>query len=248
MLDHEFKYDYVISSNQDDYNTWHLFSGFCANAFGGMLLKEAEKKGVNILYETPGKSLIVEDGVIKGVKAVNVDNEEINIYSKSVIIATGGYGNNVNMMERLGIKNAKDYYVRGNHNKTGDGLNMAFSVNAASDGLGVPFAFFSTPPDEKIPYLSAMWAIGQGYYLKATSEGKRFENEMLSSHWSDELRILMREKTSYHYVIFDSIVIEKIKNCGSVINTFMPTLGKISEIYSLLQEGEKKDMFLKQIL
>lgn len=239
MMDHGVKYDAVIHSNEDDYPTWHLFTDYCANAFGGTLLKYAYDKGVNIMLETPAKELIVEKGKVVGVKAVNVDNEEISIYAKAVIIATGGYGNNTKLLGKY-LKHAEDYYVRGNFGKTGDGIHMAWEAGAAEDGMGVPFAFFSTPPDPSIPYLSAMWAIGQGYDLKVNSKGERFENEMNASHWSSEVRILERQDSAYHYVIFDENMKEIIKSGGSPINKFMPYLEKIPNLDELLKDAMDK--------
>jgi digeranylgeranylglycerophospholipid reductase len=59
------------------------------NAYGVMLLKEAEKKGVDIYLKTRVVAPIVEGGKITGVKAVSPSREELVFKAKVVVDATG---------------------------------------------------------------------------------------------------------------------------------------------------------------
>ena len=47
-----------------------------------------------LLLNTPGESLIVEDGAVKGVKATRQDGTKVTVNAKTVIVATGGFGGN----------------------------------------------------------------------------------------------------------------------------------------------------------
>ena len=62
------------------------------------LLQEAEKAGVKVMLETPAKELIEDKGVVKGVIAKGKDGTTYEISSKAVILSTGGYGANRDLL------------------------------------------------------------------------------------------------------------------------------------------------------
>jgi fumarate reductase flavoprotein subunit len=99
------------------------------------LIKSAEKLGVNMLLNTSGKRILRgAKGNVTGAVAVKKDGEEFQIKTRSVIIATGGFGNNRELLK----KHCPDYYDgmildqwphREAH--SGDGLLMAEEMGAA---------------------------------------------------------------------------------------------------------------------
>lgn len=54
--------------------------------------KTLEAAGVQFKFKTVLTDLITENGVIKGAKAVTVDDDILTIHAKAVVVATGGYG------------------------------------------------------------------------------------------------------------------------------------------------------------
>lgn len=91
--------------------------------------------GGEVMYETPGTELIFdEDGRVAGVTAKKADGTTINIRSGSVILATGGFGGNKEMMAEYFGERAGTGLVG---TATGDGLNMAWSAGAAELGSNV---------------------------------------------------------------------------------------------------------------
>ena len=103
------------------------------------LLNSSEKLHVSVLYETKAYKILTDNsGTVCGVLA-KAKGKVLNIRAKCVIIATGGFGSNIRMMKKytslLDISGAiKRSMLLGIHN--GDGIRMAFELNAASDGLG----------------------------------------------------------------------------------------------------------------
>jgi len=95
------------------------------------------------MYETPGKELIVrpDDGMVIGVKATN-NGKDINIKAKkAVVLGTGGYEYNKEMLENS--YPGWPPYSRGTPYNTGDGIAMAQKVgaklwhmNASDSGTG----------------------------------------------------------------------------------------------------------------
>ena len=66
-----------------------------------VLTEKAKELGVDIRYEMPAVQLIKQDGKITGVIAGSEDNYTQFNVSKGVILATGGYGRNAEMLEDL---------------------------------------------------------------------------------------------------------------------------------------------------
>ncbi|MDO5377019.1 MAG: FAD-binding protein [Clostridia bacterium] len=95
-----------------------------------------------LMLRTTAKELIVEDGRITGVKAVRYDGTEVTAHAtKGVILATGGYATNIEM-----VQETNEYwdpsFIADNIGTTnraalmGDGIAMASAVGAAVEGEG----------------------------------------------------------------------------------------------------------------
>ncbi|MBR2208701.1 MAG: FAD-dependent oxidoreductase [Synergistaceae bacterium] len=95
-------------------------------------IEEAYKKaGGRLMCETAGESLILDKGVVTGIKAKKSDGSVLNIKAKAVLLATGGYlGNSAIMKEHWG-----DITINplGNTLSTGDGLKMAKKAGAMEE-------------------------------------------------------------------------------------------------------------------
>ena len=107
-----------------------------------IMTERAKELGAEIYLETPVKSLIMEDGKCVGVRAVSKDGEEIEARAKAVIVATGGFGTNAEMIKNeFGLdlwKNFFPFNVPGTH---GDGLNMMWEAGAAKFGANIEMIF-----------------------------------------------------------------------------------------------------------
>ena len=63
------------------------------------MTERAKELGVEFLLETPVHKIIMEDGRAVGVLAKDKDGGEIEARAKSVILATGGFGDNPAMIK-----------------------------------------------------------------------------------------------------------------------------------------------------
>lgn len=99
------------------------------------LTDSAKKIGVDVMVDTAGTELIVdENNAVSGAKAHNSStNTDYTINAKAVILATGSFGSNKEMMEEYaklsGFEKGLGTYVGGAGN-TGDGIIMAEKVGA----------------------------------------------------------------------------------------------------------------------
>ena len=99
------------------------------------LHQRIEELGGQVLYETPGEELLFDaQGKVAGVAARKADGTTLNIHAKSVILATGGFGGNKEMMEEYFGEKAGTGLVG---TATGDGIKMAWSAGAAEHGSHV---------------------------------------------------------------------------------------------------------------
>jgi fumarate reductase flavoprotein subunit len=79
----------------------------------------------------------MEDGAVAGVQAVDSKGNIMNIGAKAVILASGGFGNNPDLVEKYAWqhRNAHNTYQCVPTENTGDGLNMALEVGADTESL-----------------------------------------------------------------------------------------------------------------
>ena len=134
MKSYGVKFEKLYSNYPGGLYTWHIYEGRGAGWINLFQKKYAEM-GQKLLLETPAKSLIQKDGKIVGVVAENDDGDKITIKAGAVIIATGGFGANPEMMKKYMRFPGVDGLAQAG--KTGDGINMAWNAGAGKDGTEV---------------------------------------------------------------------------------------------------------------
>lgn len=105
------------------------------------VLKTKYKDRVTILTECPAQEILVENAKVTGVKAKR-HGQDITVKAKSVILATGGFGANVDFRQKVNTGVWKEVTLdkrigTTNINKAaqGDGLVMAKNIGAQVIGL-----------------------------------------------------------------------------------------------------------------
>ncbi len=99
-------------------------------------------KANKVMLRTTATQLIMEDGRVTGVKAAMVDGTEVTAHAtKGVVLATGGYAANIDMVLANNIYWDTQYLTSSTKTTNrsslmGDGINMAVEVGAATTGLG----------------------------------------------------------------------------------------------------------------
>lgn len=96
------------------------------------LTNRAKELGAEIYLETRVTEIIMEDGKVAGVRAVDKAGEEIECRAPVAIIATGGFGDNPKMIEdETGFHWGEDLFSFRIPGNVGDGMKMAWSCGAA---------------------------------------------------------------------------------------------------------------------
>ena len=150
------------------------------NLFDAMM--EGEGLPVQILTETPVTDLIVEDGRVVGAVGSCVDGTTYEVRSRlGVVMATGGYSGNQDMMKRYNEMWPWDadtiVPTTNNYGHTGDGIVLAQGVGAALANMGKQMVF----PIADCKDFSTETIVGHGGLgLYVNTLGKRFTNETLN--------------------------------------------------------------------
>ena len=96
------------------------------------MTERAEQMGVQMVFETPVKKIIMEDGRAVGILATGPDGEEVECRSKFVAICTGGAGDNEELtLELTGVVPEALEQFNLVPGIKGDGLKMAWEAGAA---------------------------------------------------------------------------------------------------------------------
>ena len=157
--------------------------------------------GAKVLLSTKVESLIVEDGKVMGVKAVDENTGvKYTIRAKKTLLSTGGYGNNKSML----TPEMQKVLYYGPVSSTGDGLKMAQDLGVKTQllqyGKRYPNGIEVAPGIAKSTIYANVGAFDQAGIL-VNVEGVRFVNEKASNRHI--LEPMLRNKNGQAYVFMD---------------------------------------------
>lgn len=140
--------------------------------------EQVEKRGIEILYETPARDLIQSPVTreIIGVKAISKDKPIYIKARRGVVLACGGFEFDFEMQKQF--LPGWPTYGRGTPGNTGDGIRMAQKVGAALWHMNNSLAGVGCMiVPEYAPVMIPAGFFGGGYIL-VDKTGKRFMNEL----------------------------------------------------------------------
>jgi fumarate reductase flavoprotein subunit len=190
-----------------------------------MLADSVEKNGGKVLTETAGTKLLTDDnGAVIGVQATRKDGTVLDIMAKAVIIATGGYAGNREMVKEA---SGFDPVPAGLPQNVGQGLKMAWAVGAAKPkNFGIQmFHQNVTPATRKLMSQYSPDKASYPYLLSyipslmnVTPSGERFRDELLLMN-PDAAAISAIYRGPYFYAIvsksqLDTLTREGMKGIG----------------------------------
>jgi len=224
--------------------TWHLFKGHGA-AMIEVLLARLGEKGVEVQYETSVKQLVREpDGPVTGVIVEDKAGNARKVETKAVIIATGGYANHKEWLKRYtGLELRVNLFPVGNSEKYGEGIQMAWAVGAAMEGMGVLNFSFGGPVGPGIKRSGHIVAAVRQPELWINQHGVRFCDESIVHNSIFCGNAMARQKGGYVFRIFDDHArqhfVEKGIDVG--VGTFVPPgtrlIGFDDEVSHALAKG-----------
>lgn len=192
------------------------------SAVGPMLVKalnaKTEELGIPVLLETTAEKILVDDsGKVCGVTGTDKDGQEFTIDCTAVVLATGGFGANSDMV--VEYKPDLAGFCTTNHaGATGDGIAMAKELGAAFVDIEQIQTHPTVNPDTQTMYTEGVR--GNGAIL-VNKEGKRFCNELETR---DVVSAAILEQTDGEcYLVFDQAVRESLAAIESYIKAGIVT-------------------------
>lgn len=174
------------------------------SAVGGFLIsglvKNINKRGIEVLLETSVAEIIFDNDAVAGVKVVDEYNDSRILNAKSVIVATGGFSANREMV--VHYRPELDGFVTTNHKgATGSGIAMLQNIGADTVDMG---EIQIHPTVEQTTSYLISEAIRGGGAILVSQEGRRFFNEMETRDKVSAAIIALPEKSAW--VLFDEQV------------------------------------------
>ncbi|GFZ27517.1 FAD-dependent oxidoreductase [Lactobacillus corticis] len=198
--------------------TWHLFEGRGDAVINEVLLPKAKELGADIITETKVTDLVTENGKVTGVKIKNTkSNDEMTVKGDNVVLATGGYLNNSEMIADYTNYDEKQLIPVNSGKNTGDGLSLAWKAGAQRYNMGMAMLFggYIKDPDKPIyvyRYDELNGAANQQSLLWVNEIGKRFVNEEVVDNFSEAGNALFTQNK--FYTILDQKTVDHLQNVG----------------------------------
>ena len=176
------------------------------SAVGGYLVdglvKNVFEKDIPLFVNSDVTEITQTDGKVDGVK-VTIEGEEKTIKSQAVVVTTGGYGANFEMLEEQNPE-LKDYVTTNSEGTTGDGIKMIEALGGQTVDMDQIQIHPTVQQDNGV--LIGEVVRGEGAIM-VSQEGKRFVNEMDTRDNVSAAENKLKEKSSY--LIFDDGVKER---------------------------------------
>ena len=145
------------------------------------MVKYATDHGVEILYNTKAEEFIVEDGVVTAVKVSSGDKTATFTANNGIVLATGGFGANVEMREHYNTRwETLDASVKTTNSPAivGEGIVMAENIGAnLIDMEHIQLYPFNNPVTGVFYGIEAPSWSGEGL-IYVNQDGNRFVNEV----------------------------------------------------------------------
>lgn len=199
--------------------------GFIGKPVVERLTNECLQKGVRILYDTAAVHLHTscatsagprDSGVthVTGVTARSA-GAEIELCSRAVILATGGFGGNPHLLERY-FPGHSDVFTLSRPEITGDGLRLAEAVGAEIDDNVV---LLLTGPHH-YPWSHVLTLlVRRPEVLLVNKEGRRYSDETLFLDYHTEAgNALSRQPDKICYALVDQALIERLVSSGEIVS------------------------------
>ena len=184
--------------------------------------QQLDELGINVMYETRATHILMKDGKAAGIQAEG-KTANYTINAGAVILATGGFGNNEEMIVKY-KPDLKGTVTTSAPGIMGDGIVMAEEVGA--DLVDIDQIQLHPTVEQATSMLITEGVRGDGAIL-VNQEGKRFINELLTR---DVVSAGELEQTgSYAYIIFDQHLRDNLKAIEKYVSTGITVQGDTIE-------------------
>jgi fumarate reductase flavoprotein subunit len=194
-----------------------------------ILTQNVEELGIQILYNTPATELMLDNGAVTGVVAVSKDTT-YQIKAKAVVIATGGFGANVELCASY-RPDLTGFVTTNAPGATGDGIQLGISAGAATVDLDQ--IQIHPTVEQSTSALITEGLRGDGAIL-VNAEGKRFIDEVGTRDVVSAAEIA--QPGSFAWLVIDQAMADASTVIAGYINRGLTVTGESYEALAAAME------------
>jgi fumarate reductase flavoprotein subunit len=169
------------------------------------LVKNIHEQGISLFVNADVKEITEKDGAATGVKVVFNQQDEKTITAKAVVVTTGGFGSNMDLIKKV-RPDLEGYVTTNQVGSTGDGISMIEKLGGTTVDMEQIQVHPTVQQDKS--YLIGEAVRGEGAIM-VSAEGKRFGNELDTRDKVTASINTLPEKAAI--LVFDSGVKSRVK-------------------------------------
>ncbi|KDN14786.1 flavocytochrome c [Snodgrassella communis] len=222
-------------------------------AVGGFLisglLKNINDRGIEVMLDTSVTEIEMKDGRVNAVMVCDEEGTEQRISTKAVIVATGGFGANAQMVTHY-RPDLADFVTTNHKGATGSGIALLQKIGAGTVDMNE--IQIHPTVEQNTAYLISESIRGGGAIL-ISQQGKRFVNELDTRDKVSNSIIALPEH--YAYILFDEQICTQNKAAETYIGKGLAvqaaTLAELADKLaidpeSLINTVERYNQYVKQ--
>lgn len=202
---------------------------------GGMLIDtlfaKVQELGIPVYMNSKATAIVVDEAGAVSAVDYEQNGQSLRAYTNSVVIATGGYGANIDMVVE-NVPTLAGFGTTNHKGATGDGITMAVALGAATVDMDQIQTHPTVNPTNSTMYTEAVRGNG-GILVNKT--GNRFTNELGTRDVVS--KAILEQEDAVSYLFFDQTVRESL----SAIEAYIKG-GIVTEAATLEEMAEKLQM------
>lgn len=167
-----------------------------------ILEENLESRGIEVMLNTTAEEILVEDGKASGILATGADGGSVTIHADAVILATGGFGANLDMVTEYNPDLA-GFMTTNAAGAQGQGISMAEAVGAGTVDMDQIQIHPTVQADTAALITEGLR--GDGAIL-VNAEGKRFIDEVGTRDVVSAAEIA--QTGSYSWLVVDQAMVD----------------------------------------
>lgn len=167
------------------------------------LTAKAKELGVNIIYDAKVEKILMKDGKAAGVEATYSDGEKLTVNAGAVIVASGGFGSNKELVEKYN-PNLKGYVSTNAKSIQGDAI--AFLEEVGANFIDMDQIQIHPTVVQKDGSLISEGLRGEGAIL-VNQDGKRFVDELQTRDFVS--KEILSQKDPSAWIIVDQSMFDQ---------------------------------------
>jgi succinate dehydrogenase/fumarate reductase flavoprotein subunit len=200
------RWGFILDTPEHSVLRFHFANGAALNVVVPMMRAAFAAPRIAFAWNTEAVALIKSSGAVRGVKVRELrTGRERDLYAPAVIIATGGWQNDLEFVRRewrAEVPVPDRLYSGAGNFATGAGIRLGQAVGAATTRMDHQVTFTTGLPDPRDPTGTRALLTQNPAAIWVGSDGRRFINENGPSKVAD--RTVLGQTPATHWLIFDA--------------------------------------------